>query len=92
LDEATETFLAELEGAPTDLARLVRRAIEKRAPALVISAEAVMGWEARASDTWTKARRWLAARGMRVVLVESDGACVRERTLAATLTDIRRLD
>ena len=67
----TEAFLAELQRTPTDLARLVRRAVRKRAPALIVAAEAAAAWEARAGDAWATTRIWLAARGIRVIVVES---------------------
>jgi hypothetical protein len=67
----TEVVLAELHGTPTDLARLVRRALRRRAPALIVAADAVAAWEARAGDAWATAQSWLAVRGIGVVVVGS---------------------
>jgi hypothetical protein len=71
-DEATEQLLAELGATATDLAQLLRRAIRRHASILVVSGDAIRGWEARAGDAWAKTQRWLAAHGMRLVVLESE--------------------
>jgi hypothetical protein len=80
VDEATETLLAELGGMPTDLAHLLRRAIRKQAAVLVISADTIRGWEARASEAWAKTRQWMDAHGMRLVVLETDAMTAQGAT------------
>jgi hypothetical protein len=70
VDEATQTLLAELVGTPTDLARLLRRAIRKQAAVLVVSADTIREWDTRASEAWAKTQHWLDAHGMRLVVLE----------------------
>jgi hypothetical protein len=74
LDPATRALLEELEGSPTDLARLLRRVIDRRGAVLIVSTEGMAAWEARASEAWARARSWLESRGTRILVVG------RERT------------
>jgi hypothetical protein len=71
-NEATERLLAELGATPTDLAQLLRRAIRKHAAVLVVSSDAVRGWETRAGDAWAKTQDWLDVHGMRLVVLETE--------------------
>ena len=71
-DEATLRLLAELAATPTDLVQLLWRAIRRHASVLVVSADAIRGWEARASGAWAKTRHWLDARGIRLVVLEEE--------------------
>jgi hypothetical protein len=73
-DEATDQLLAELAATPTDLVHLLRRAVRRHASVLVVSADAIRGWEARASGAWARTRHWLDARGIRLVVLEGESS------------------
>ncbi len=61
-----EDLLIELRSSRTDLARLVEAATRDRITRLVVPQRSVDAWERREPETWTKVRRWLAARGITV--------------------------
>lgn len=63
------TLLKELGTSRTDLARVVRSAVSREDPYVVVSARAVRAWEAREPDTWMRVSVWLTARGKTIVEV-----------------------
>ncbi len=63
------TLLDELRTSRTDLARVVRSALIRKDPRVVVSARAVRAWEAREPDTWTRVSVWLTACGKIIVQV-----------------------
>lgn len=66
--DATRALIKELEASPTDLARLITRAIvNKDRPVLLIPRQAITAWETRAPEAWAKAREWLVAQGVTIV-------------------------
>ena len=66
--DARRALIKELEASPTDLARLIMRAIvNKNRPVLLIPRQAITAWETRAPEAWAKAREWLVAQGVTIV-------------------------
>jgi hypothetical protein len=66
--DAARALIKELEASPTDLARLITRAIvNKDRPVLLIPRQTITAWETRAPEAWAKAREWLVAQGVTIV-------------------------
>lgn len=63
------TLLSLLGTSRTDLARVVRSAVSRPDPHVVVSARAVRAWEAREPDTWVRVCVWLTACGKIIVEV-----------------------
>lgn len=62
-------LLSELGSSRTDLARLVRAAVSRSHPYVVVSARAVKAWGEREPDTWARVSVWLTAYGKIIVEV-----------------------
>jgi hypothetical protein len=53
----------------TDLARLVERVSREQLSCVIVGTSAVIAWQRREPEAWTKVRAWLVERGVGVVEV-----------------------
>jgi hypothetical protein len=58
-----------MPASPTDLARLIARAVARRRPELWVTPAMVIAWQARAPETWREACEWLAQHKIPVLIV-----------------------
>lgn len=65
----TSELLTELRASATDLAQFVEAASRSRLSYILISEQAVSGWQERDPEAWAKVVRWLLAQGKTVVQV-----------------------
>jgi hypothetical protein len=68
-DEATEQLLRELQGSPTDLAKLVLRMAARRRTGVPISEAAIARWNTDDPDSWGRVRAWLTTRSVQPIIV-----------------------
>lgn len=66
-------LVKELADSPTDLARLVRHTEYTGAKRIAVPTATVRGWTARDPEGWRKVQAWLAAKGVRVRIVDPTG-------------------
>ena len=66
---AADELLGDLRTSKTDLARLVNSVVRDKLPYLVVSIQAVKGWERREPQHWAKVVGWLAAQNVSLVTV-----------------------
>jgi len=67
-DEATEQFVRELRGSPTDLAQLVKRIHQRRRHVVAIAAKAIARWNKDDPNSWERVREWLTKQGVRIIV------------------------
>jgi hypothetical protein len=65
----TDELLSDLRTSQTDLARFVEAVVRNSTPYVVVSTEAVRGWQRREPQAWEKVTGWLALNHVTVVTV-----------------------
>jgi hypothetical protein len=66
-----DDLLTALRASPTDLARLVQRAVNRQRPGLWVHHATVTAWQTRAPEAWREASAWLAHYGIPVFVISS---------------------
>jgi hypothetical protein len=68
-DLDSEALIAELQGGPTDLARLVHYVAIRRPPRVWVSVRAVDRWQRHDPEAWATVVAWLKAQAVTVETV-----------------------
>src|SRR5213593_2007881 len=74
MDPVTENLLRDLASSPTDLKRLVIRALWRKDTPVAIEAKAISRWERDDPKRWASVQDWLLSQGITITVLTSRSA------------------